>query len=118
MSTYRGTTNRNERGNTAQRRKRREWLVATYRANVDLQRDVDMFTGAEVEHEVPNGHGEPTCRCYRCGDLLTVDTVSADRIVPGCEGGKYVKGNIRPACMPCQMSTGGVLGNLRKAVAS
>ena len=123
MSTYRGTTNRNERGNTAQRRKRREWLVATFRANVDAQRDVDLFTGVEVQHEVPNGHGEPACRCYRCAVLLTVDTVTADRIKPGAEGGKYGtplrdakegRTNVRPACLDCQSRTGGVLGNLRR----
>jgi hypothetical protein len=56
----------------------------------------------------------PACRCYRCGKLLTVDTVTVDRIVPGCvktamfpNGGTYVRHNIRPACGDCNSKTGG-----------
>ena len=115
MSTARGTTNTNDRDNSRDRRRRRFWLVSTFRANVDLRVDIDMFTLAEVEHEVPRGQGEPACRCYRCGVLLTVDTVTADRRVPGVEGGTYWdKGNLRPACGPCNSETGGALGAARK----
>lgn len=92
--THRGTTNRNVRGSSTDRRRRREWLVATFRADVDLD-------------------GAPACRCYRCGRLLTVDTVSADRIDLGCEGGRYKRDNIRPSCLPCQSSTGGAVGAAR-----
>ena len=100
MSTYRGTTNRDDRGNVHDRRRRREWLVSTFRANVDV-------------------HGQPACRCYRCGDLLTVDTVTVDRRVPGCEGGTYWdKGNLRPACGTCNSETGGHLGAERKRLAN
>jgi hypothetical protein len=86
----RGTTNRNARGSADARRRRREWLVTTYRADVDAA-------------------GEPACRCYRCGVLLTVDTVSADRIKPGCQGGTYRRSNIRPACVSCNSITGGAV---------
>jgi len=105
MSCYRGTTNRNARGNTMQRRRRRRYLVEHYRADVDLAAD-----GTEV----PVGEGQAACRCYRCGDLLTEDTVTADRRTPGIEGGTYDDLNIRPACMHCNASTGGALGNARK----
>lgn len=44
-------------------------------------------------------------RCYACGTLLDVDTVTIDRIIPGCRGGKYVDENIRPACSPCNTAT-------------
>jgi hypothetical protein len=54
----------------------------------------------------PIGEGVPACRCYRCGALLTKDTVTADRIIPGCQGGTYRRNNIRPACLTCNSSTG------------
>lgn len=141
--TWRGSTNRNARGGSEERRRRREFLVRTFRADRSLLRVTRHYDG--VEPEVFYAEGEatdieayqcedltaggwpaearhlrtevevvPACRCYRCGTLLTVDTVSADRIVPGCQGGTYRRSNIRPACGPCQMSTGGSLGNDRK----
>jgi hypothetical protein len=115
MASRRGTSNSNQRGNTTDRRRRCEWLVETYRANMDL--DLDWFgTGRQRQLwiEVPLGTGIPACRCYRCGKLLTVNTVSPDRIKPGIEGGTYRRNNIRPACERCQSSTGGHLGNARK----
>lgn len=68
----------------------------------------------------------PAARCYRCGTLthalIEVEggepiaaTVTPDRIVPGCRGGTYRHDNIRPACLPCNMSTGGKLGNEQRA---
>lgn len=60
---------------------------------------------------------EGCARCYRCGVLLTDDdglapwigafSLTVDRIKPGCQGGKYVRGNIRPACERCNSETGG-----------
>lgn len=47
------------------------------------------------------------CRCYRCGHLLTLETMTVDRIVPGCQGGTYRRTNIRPACSGCNSTTGG-----------
>jgi hypothetical protein len=57
------------------------------------------------------------CRCYRCGELLTIETVTVDRIVPGCEGGTYARENIRPACGRDNSSTGGKIGAARAAAA-
>lgn len=71
----------------------------TFRADVDLD-----AAGKIVEH----GLGYAACRCYRCGVLLTVSTVTVDRIVPGCQGGTYRRNNIRPACAPCNTVTGAV----------
>jgi len=51
------------------------------------------------------------CRCYRCGELLDDSTVTVDRIVPGCLGGRYVRTNIRPACSACNSETGGALAS-------
>lgn len=58
----------------------------------------------------------PCTRCYRCGGLLIFETMTVDRIVPGCKktakyprGGTYVRENIRPACMGCNSDTGGPL---------
>lgn len=86
----RGTTNRNDRGSAEDRRRRREWLVATYAADETIA-------------------GEPACRCYRCGTLLTSDTLTVDRIIPGCRGGTYRRNNIRPACQRCNSITGNKL---------
>lgn len=117
----RGATNRNARGGAEERRRRRQYLVTTYRADVDaVTRPLDQVHNndpiEEVIGQVPLGEGVPACRCYRCGDLLTENTVSADKIVPACKktakypnGGTYVRENIRPACLPCQSKTGGDL---------
>lgn len=102
MRQPRGTTNRNDRGSSESRRRRREWLVHTYRADVD----VAWTAIGPGPHPVEFGTGEPACRCYRCGALLTVETVTADRIKPGCEGGTYRRDNIRPACGSCNSITG------------
>jgi 5-methylcytosine-specific restriction endonuclease McrA len=108
----RGTTNQNARGNTEDRRRRREWLVETYRADRDAP---DFYVAAIIAvHGVPIGMGEPACRCYRCGVLLTVDTVTVDRIIPGCKGGTYRRNNIRPACSTCNSETGGALASRRR----
>lgn len=81
MTVTRGTSNSNARGSSAERRRRRVWLVQTYRANVD----------ASVARS-----SDGSCRCYRCGVLLIVETVTVDRIIPGCQGGTYRRTNIRP----------------------
>lgn len=82
----RGTSNRDVRGNTADRRARRRWLLVTF------------------------GDGE-LAPCYRCGILLDDSTITSDRIVPGCEGGRYVRGNLRPACGTCNSETGAALAS-------
>jgi hypothetical protein len=105
----RGTSNGNARGGSEDRRRRREWLVATYRADVD----VVLLPGQYGELDtvlvtVPVGTegALAACRCYRCGQLLTTETVTVDRIRPGCQGGTYARTNIRPACGRCNSSTG------------
>lgn len=93
----RGTSNRNERGNTKDRAARRQYLLKAYASNVP-----------------------GCCRCYRCGVLLSdaeqllaqilgVEAITVDRIVPGVRGGRYVRSNIRPACADCNSETGGAL---------
>lgn len=101
----RGTSNGNVNGNSEDRRRRRQYLVDTYRANEDSA--IAGIGENAVVVGVPLGSGTPSCRCYRCGTLLTVDTVTADRIKPGCQGGTYRRENIRPACSDCNSKTGG-----------
>lgn len=102
----RGTTNGNARGGSDDRRRRREWLVATYRANEDLM-VLELYHGSlNVGVNPGTKNAEPACRCYRCGLLLTADTLTVDRIIPGCQGGTYARNNIRPACGSCNSSTG------------
>jgi hypothetical protein len=101
------TSNGNVSGNSEDRRRRRQWLVFTFRADSDVRN--------RFGHDIPCdfGTGVPACRCYRCGTLLTVDTVTVDRIIPGILGGTYRRNNIRPACGPRNFKTGGKLGSSR-----
>lgn len=94
------------RGNNRDRRRRREWLVEAWRADVDVIVGVSL-DGDELVVEVPHGVGAPACRCYRCGDLLTLETLTVDRVELGKHGGRYTRDNIRPACSGCNSSTGG-----------
>lgn len=129
----RGTTNRNERGNTADRLARRQWLVETYRADVDVILVTAAETGktyrwvpksleaqASIEFDLiddtfySNVETLPACRCFHCGLILTVHEVTVDRIIPGCKGGTYRRNNIRPACEPCNQKLGSQLGVARK----
>lgn len=90
MAARRGTSNANARGNSRDRAHRRAWLLAQF----------------------GNGWVAP---CYRCEVLLDDETITVDRITPGCEGGSYFdKDNIRPACGDCNSETGGRLGAQRK----
>jgi hypothetical protein len=93
----RGTTNRNARGSAADRRARRIWLVDTFGWRL--------------------ADGTGLVCCYRCHVVLLEhddpeapgQSVTADRILPGCRGGRYVRGNLRPACGGCNSETGGAL---------
>jgi len=85
-TTRRGSTNRNDRGSAAARRVRKQWLLNQF------------------------GDGVTAPCSFGCGAVLTIETVTADRFpVPGCQGGRYVRGNIRPACGPCNSFHGGAL---------
>lgn len=95
--------NGGDRGSAEDRRRRREWLVTTYRA------DVDVLPVASGFVRVERGHGVPACRCYRCGRLMTAATLTVDRIKPGCKGGTYRRDNIRPSCDDCATDTGNEL---------
>ena len=119
VTVRRGTSNGNARGSSADRAARRAWLLTTYRADVDVLANED----GEIVSVVPVGSitvdtyvGSWTraCRCYRCGALLTENTVTVDRIVPGCQGGTYRRNNIRPACSKCNSETGGRLSGKGK----
>lgn len=90
MTVTRGTTNRNDRGSAESRRRRKVWLLVEF------------------------GDGD-TAPCSFCGTPVTFETITVDRFpVPGCEGGRYVKGNIRPACGPCNYGDGARLGASRR----
>jgi hypothetical protein len=90
----RGCTNGNRRGNAEARRRRRQWLLDTFgdgtRAACALALSPD------------------------CAGLVTFETISADRIVPGYLGGTYRRDNIQPACGPCQSHQGGQHGQAAK----
>src|SRR5213595_2589086 len=92
MATKRGTSNSNERGNAAARRVRKQWLL-------------DSFGNGEIAY----------CCFHGCKEALTFDTITVDRYpIAGCDGGTYKRGNIRPACGPCNSADGARLGQERK----
>lgn len=74
------------RGNSYDRRARKLWLLATF------------------------GDGDK-CPCAHCGAELDFATLYVDRITPGCQGGRYVRGNIQPSCADCSHGQGGLRGN-------
>ncbi len=41
------------------------------------------------------------CRCVYCGRKLDWETLTQDRIIPGCVGGRYRLSNLLPACRRC-----------------
>lgn len=136
-TTHRGTTNRNDRGSSYQRRKRKDQLVLDWRANVSrvscvippealtkvhgpfsdvIREPVDGLIRLWTSWGYTDIAVEPLCRCWRCGRTLDATEVVADRFpVPGCEGGRYVRGNMRPQCGPCSEWSGGKLAAERKA---
>lgn len=83
----RGTTNRNDRGSSYDRAARRRFLLAAF--------DPDL--------------GPRRCRCVFCKKVLIERTVTVERIVPGCRGGRYTRDNIMPACGDCNSEHGGAL---------
>lgn len=94
--TRRGTSNTNSRGPAESRRRRKAWLLSEFGDG----------TTAECQLRVSP----------KCEGTVTFETMTVDRYpIPGCEGGRYVKGNTRPACGPCNASDGGMLSARREA---
>lgn len=55
---------------------------------------------------------------FGCGRRLFYSEVTKDRHpIPGRKGGKYVKGNVRPACMSCNASEGARQSAVERAIA-
>jgi hypothetical protein len=140
--TRRGVSNGNERGSSKARRSRKIFLLETYAADVRalkvtfedgevvtvLSKSSEDFDRVwKTESDAMRDHGDPVeieevrcCRCYRCGKPLVFETLTVDRIVPGCrktaefpKGGTYRRSNIRPACGDCNSETGGALANAK-----
>lgn len=84
----RGTTSENARGSAEDRRRRKNYLLSTFGDGV-------------------------TAPCAFCKVALTFDTVTVDRYpIPGKLGGRYIHGNIRPACGRCNTEDQGRAGVL------
>ena len=98
--THRGTTNRNSRGSSRDRRRRREWLIGRY--GIARKRD-----------------GRKTrIRCAHCPKVMRAEgrraplpppqegtglfyTWEIDRLKCGHAGGTYARKNIVPCCPRC-----------------
>lgn len=75
-----------QRGNSYDRRARKEWLLSSAAG----------FGGDTVK-----------VACWECGTMVDYEGLYVDRIVPGEGGGRYVRGNIRLALRPMQPPTRG-----------
>lgn len=85
MSSTRGRSNTNERGSARERRARRRWLLSP-----------------ESGH---GGDGE-SVPCSDCPTVVTDETMYVDRIIPGEQGGRYTRNNIKPHCQLCSCRQG------------
>jgi HNH endonuclease len=85
LVTCRRTRVIDERGNSYDRRARREWLV-----------------------KPSSGWGGDGTKvpCWECGAMVTPKTLHVDRIKPGEQGGRYTHDNIRPHCALCSHREG------------
>lgn len=94
----RGRCNSNERGSSYARRSRRVWLLSP-----------ESGWGGDGL-EVP---------CSECGQKVNGKTLIVDRIIPGAQGGRYTRDNIKPHCPDCSNRQGNrMTQDLRKAKAS
>ena len=83
----------NQRGNSVDRARRRAWLLSPAAG----------FGGNGVEVPCALGTGSLS---RVCEGTVTDRTMNVDRIVCGVNGGRYVRGNIRPTCEPCNLGRG------------
>lgn len=86
------------RGNNRDRRRRKQWLLATF--------DPEL--------------GPDQARCHlllseRCRGILDYATVTADRLDTG---GSYTRENTQPACAPCQSLQGAMVTHGRWPVSA
>lgn len=91
MTCSRGTSNGNVAGSAEDRRRRRQWLL-------------DRFGNGAT---APCMLGGPSVSW--CEVTVNAVTLTVDRIVPGCKGGRYTRDNIQPACGPCNSRQGGTM---------
>lgn len=90
----RGTTNTNCRGSSKDRRARKLWLL----------------------EEFGDGTTAP-CSFEGCPEVLTFDTITVDRFpISGVDGGRYIRGNIRPACGFHNSQDGARIAQQRKMI--
>jgi hypothetical protein len=93
----RGTTNRNERGSSAARRLRKQWLLDTFGDGTTAPCMIQFDT--------------------HCLELVTLATLTVDRFpAPSIDGGTYARDNIRPACQSCNSRAGTALRETRRAL--
>lgn len=93
-SDRRSRSNKNETGSSYSRRVRKLWLLDTF----------------------GNGITAPCMmQCSpHCEGRVSLATLTVNRIVPGCRGGRYTRDNIEPACSPCNTLDGSLIGVMRK----
>lgn len=85
------TGNGNDRGSAYKRRELKTWMLAEF------------------------GDGITVECAFGCGKRLFYSEMTKDRYpIPGWRGGKYIKGNVRPACARCNAKDGALQLAARK----
>jgi hypothetical protein len=87
------TGNKNQRPNSYAGRALKVWMLAEF------------------------GDGLTVPCSFGCGRQLFYSEITKDRFpIPGRKGGKYAKGNVRPACMSCNAREGARQAALERAI--
>jgi hypothetical protein len=108
MSSTNGRCNTNERGSSYCRRERKMWLLTKFSdgrcmcGHVQNRHKTLPYAGNHIacRHcECPKYR--PRVPCWECGAWVWFDTMVVDRIIPGEQGGRYTRDNIRIHCPKC-----------------
>lgn len=87
------TGNKNQRPNSYAGRALKVWMLAEF------------------------GDGITVPCSFGCGRMLFYSEITKDRFpIPGRKGGRYAKGNVRPACMSCNAREGARQAALERAI--
>jgi hypothetical protein len=108
----RGTSSANKRGNTRARKRRREWLIDKF--GIARKRD-GRKTRIRCAHCGKVMRAEPEKVWTKRGHVMRYSW-EVDRFpICGHAGGKYVRGNIVPACPDCNKRRCTVVKKCRKS---
>lgn len=87
------------------------------RGNVRDRRRRKLFLLSPESGWGGNGTEVP-CSEPKCPQIVTIETIFVDRIIPGAEGGRYTRDNIKPHCCRCSHQQGWLIRKGKRCSAS